>query len=261
MNGRVAGEHYEMEYYRFGSGDRTLVIIPGVSMQSVVALGPALESAFAQFASEYTVYLFDRKLDMQEGYSVRDMADDTADAMRRLGVKDAYIYAVSQGAMIAMNIAVYHKELVHMLYISSTQAKPDEKSRAVFEEWIRLCDAGDILALYDKINEKVYSPEYLEHFAAAFEAQKMGGRPEEIPRFRILAAACLGNNIYDKLSEIACPVYVTGSYEDRIVGPEGPASIAEKLDCLLYLYEGYSHAVYDEAPDYFGRMYDVMKNI
>ena len=30
--------------------------------------------------------------------------------------------------------------------------------------------------------------------------------------------------------------------------------LAEALGCGLYVYEGYGHAVYDEAPDYLARV-------
>lgn len=256
--GSVKTDQYEMAYYRFGTGSRNLVIIPGVSMKSVVASGPALEGVFHRFAEKYTVYLFDRKLNMAPGYSVRDMAEDTVDAMRCLNIHDAYIYAVSQGAMIAMTIAVYHKELAHLLYISSTFARPNARSQAVLAQWLALTEGDDCTALYESIHNYVYSREYLDKYAAAFDALAHSGTQEEMLRFRILVEACCGFDLYDKLPEITCPVYITGAQGDLIAGPEGPREIADRLGCPCYLYDGYSHAVYDEAPDYFDRMYDTM---
>lgn len=256
--GCVKTNTYEMDYYCFGSGERKLVIIPGVSMKPTVPLGLALEGTLRSFAEMYTIYLFDRKRNMTEGYSIRNMADDTADAMVQLGIRDAYVYAVSQGAMIAMTLAIHHKELVHLLYISSTQARSNDRSRAVFAQWLHLTEGDDCRALYNSIHENVYSPAYLEKYAAAFARLAGSGSREEMARFRILVEACLHFDIYDLLPQIACPVFVTGSKADRITGPEGPQEIAARLNCPCFLYDGYSHAVYDEAPDYFGRMYDTI---
>ena len=38
------------------------------------------------------------------------------------------------------------------------------------------------------------------------------------------------------------------------MGPDSAPELAEKLDCDLYIYEGYGHGVYDEAPDYADRL-------
>lgn len=256
--GKMTTERYEMEYYRFGSGTDHLVIIPGVSMKPVVPLGPALEGVFSRFAERYTVCLFDRKLNMTEGYSIADMADDTADAMKQLGISDADIYAVSQGGMIAMTLALNHKELVRRLYISSTFARPNARSMAVLDQWMALAGGEDSVALYECVNSYVYSAEYLEKYADAFAAMSHSGTKEEMTRFGILVDACRGFDVYNRLPEITCPVYVTGSRADRIMGAEGPQEVADRLGCPCYLYDGYSHAVYDEAPDYFGRMYDIL---
>ena len=258
LRGKVKGDSFEMEYYRFGSGERTLVIIPGVSTKPVVDNGPALERVFGRFTSGFTVYLFDRKLNLTEGYSVRDMADDTADAMRRLGLKDAYIYAVSQGAMIAMTMAVEHSELVHVLYISSTRARQSAKSLEVFDKWMGIADSGDYKALYRSFFEYVYSPAFLEKFAPAFERLLNSACADDLPRFKILASAAAEFDIYSELDKIGCPVFVFGADGDRIMGAEGPREIAEKLGCPCFIYSGYGHAVYDEAPDFFERMYNTL---
>ncbi len=128
----------------------------------------------------------------------------------------------------------------------------------MFDGWLRLAEGDDYRALYDNIHANVYSPEYLEKYADAFASLVDSGSREEMPRFRILAQACRTFDIYGQLPRITCPVFVTGSRADRIMGAEGPQEIADRLGCPCYIYDGYSHAVYDEAPDYFDRMYQVI---
>ncbi len=52
------------------------------------------------------------------------------------------------------------------------------------------------------------------------------------------------------LKKIKCPVFVIGSKADKVLGGGSTEMLAEKLDCKLFIYEGFGHAVYDEAPDY-----------
>ena len=45
-------------------------------------------------------------------------------------------------------------------------------------------------------------------------------------------------------------VLVIGASEDRVVGVQASYDIAEQLQCESFIYEGYGHAAYDEAPAY-----------
>ncbi|MBR6311681.1 MAG: hypothetical protein IKR51_01740 [Oscillospiraceae bacterium] len=39
-----------------------------------------------------------------------------------------------------------------------------------------------------------------------------------------------------------------------MLSPAAVRAVAEGIGCGIYMYEGYSHAVYDEAPDFRGRL-------
>lgn len=49
---------FTMEYVRFGSGEKHFVILPGLSVQSVLISAQAVAAAYKSFAQDYTVYLF-----------------------------------------------------------------------------------------------------------------------------------------------------------------------------------------------------------
>lgn len=252
---------FEMEYFSFGSGPRPFIIIPGVSMTSVMPAAPALAAGFQIFADDWTVYVFDRKKDIQEGYSVMDMAEDTAAAIASLGLKDCDIFGASQGGMIAQCIAIRHPELVHALYLGSTMARPNEACREVMERWLTLVDAGQSAPLNHEVNTRIYSEEYYSRYQAIFASMEDSSTPEQIRRFGVLVKACLCFDIYNQLHQIQCPVFVVGSHADRVVTAAASEELANKLHCPLYLYEGFSHAVYDEAPDYRERMKKALLSI
>ena len=107
----VKTDLFEMDYMKFGHGNRILVIIPGLSVQSVLLSADAIEEAYQMFTDDYTVYLFDRRKDLPDVYSVHDMAEDTAAAFNVLGLDQVYLFGVSQGGMISLNIAIDHPEI------------------------------------------------------------------------------------------------------------------------------------------------------
>ena len=50
--------------------------------------------------------------------------------------------------------------------------------------------------------------------------------------------------------------FVLGAKGDKIFKEKEFLDMAEKNGCKVYIYEGYSHAVYDEAPDFLDRVYE-----
>ena len=255
----VKTETFVMPYAKFGKGRRTLVILPGVSLHPVIQSAGAVERMFEEYGDEYTFYLFDRKEKIQSGYSVADMARDTAAAMRHLGLRKADVYGASQGGMMAQVLAAENPRLVRKLVLASTLAEPNAVSREVFAVWERLAAAGDAAALNRAVFEKVYSPEYRETYRAAFAMLEKTGTPEEMRRFGVLVAACAAFDAKSMLAKITHPTLVVGSERDEVVTAEASRAIAAALGCKLYLYDGYSHAVYDEAPDFRERMFAFLR--
>ena len=247
---------WSMDYVRFGSGRRAFIILPGISLQSVLLSAGAVQAAYADFAQRYTVYLFDRRRELPQTYSVKQMTDDTAAVMQRLGIADADVFGASQGGMMALQMALDHPQLVHAAVISSGMARPCEKMNAVFAQWIALADAADVRALNRSFFEKVYSPSTLEAVREQLPLLETQGTPEDCARFAVLCRACLGFDLYDRLPEIRRPLLALGGRLDAVLTPQATEEIIRRTGCAGYIYEDFGHAVYDEAPDYRERMLD-----
>lgn len=257
----VKTDRFEMEYIRFGYGSRPFVIIPGVSMKSVIPAAGIIANGFADFTKRYTVYVFDRKKNIRDRYSVMEMAEDTAEAMKQLGIRNADIFGASQGGMITQCIAAFHPALVHGVVLGSTLSRQNELSIRSFETWMELARGEDVKALNHAINTKVYSADYYRKYADLFGTMEEDGSRAEMDRFYILAKACREFDFYDYLDRIQCPVFVVGSHADCVLSGDASKEIAERLNCPLYMYDGYSHAVYDEAPDYRARMLNMLEQL
>ena len=253
---RVTAERYSMEYITFGGGDRPIVILPGMGLRSVIPSAGQIAAQYACFCEKYKVYLIERKNDMEEGYTVSDMADDTADAMTRLGISGACVLGISQGGMIAGLIAARNPALVSRLVLASTSAKLNDTARETFTRWISLARDGRAEELNRDMFGRIYSAEYYEKYREEFALFEKMGTAEEIKRALVLALACLQNDSYEELGNISCPTLVIGAGDDRVLGCGASAEIAEKIGCGLYVYDGASHAVFDEAEDYPCRVLD-----
>ena len=249
---------FSMDYYRFGHGKEVLVILPGLSVDSVMKYADAVAEAYSPLTEDFTIYLFDRRKELPALYTVYDMARDTAAAIRRMGIGKVGIFGASQGGMIAMVIAAEYPDLVSRLALGSTAACMDEEHDSVFEKWIRLAKDGNAKDLCLAFGEAVYPPAVFDQYRDALAANAESVTAQDLSRFVILTEGMKGFDITDRLQDIICPVLIIGSKDDAVLGPEGSEQIAEKMKNLpgvaLYLYDGYGHAAYDLAPDYKERL-------
>lgn len=244
-----------MDCVRFGKGARPFVILPGLAVQSVLASADAVAAAYEPFTEDFTVWLFDRRKDLPPEYTLRDMARDTAGAMRTLGLEGACVFGASQGGMIAMGIALEDPGLVRKLVLASTAARVAEEGCRAVEEWIALAKAGRTVELYLAFGETIYPPGVFSSVRDSFVevAKTVTGR--ELERFVVLAQAIRGFDVVDALGNISCPTLVVGSRDDRVFGDMAAAQIAEAIsEAELRMYDGCGHAVYDTAPDFVGRV-------
>lgn len=247
-------EAFEMEYFRFGHGSENLVILPGISVQSVMLLPDMVADAYKVLADDFTLYVFDRRKEVPEGYSIDEMAEDTAAALCAAGLKRVSVMGVSQGGMIAMKMAVLHPELVQSLILACSSAHVKEDTDQVFNEWIKLAENGDAEALYLSFGENVYSRKMFDKTRDLLVSAAKGVTEEELKRFIIFAKSMLDFDIRNDLEKIECPVFVIGAEDDRVLQPYSATEIAEHFsgrhDFQIRMYDGYGHAVFDEAPDF-----------
>ena len=126
-NGKISVGSSDMDYVRFGRGEKVLVFLPGLGDGLTTVKGTALPMAvmYRIFSKDYTVYMFSRINDLPAGYTTRDMARDQAEAMDVLGIKKADIVGVSMGGMIAQYMAIDHPEKVGKLVLAVTSAQPN----------------------------------------------------------------------------------------------------------------------------------------
>lgn len=257
-NGTVAG----MDYVRFGSGKKILLMLPGLGDGLQTVRGTALPMAlmYRQFAKDFTVYMFSRKNDLPAGHTTRDMAEDLARAMQELGIKRASVLGVSMGGMIAQHLAIGHPHLVETLILVVTSARPNPVLTRSLEEWTEQARRGDHTALMDSNVRRIYSDAYYRRNKWLVPIMGRLTKPKSYDRFLIQADACLTHNAYEALSGIRCPTLVIGGEQDRCLGGDASREMAERIaGAELCMYEQWGHGLYEEARDFNRRVLDYLR--
>ena len=249
----------EMDYIRFGSGARTLVMLPGVGDGLKTVRGMALPFAllYRELAKDFTVYVFSRRRELPEHFSTRQMAEDQNTAMERLGLSGAAVVGVSQGGMIAQWLAIDHADKVEKLVLTVTLARPNDTLRDVIARWTGMARRGDYRGIMLDTAERSYSEKRLKQTRLEYQLLGSLGRPKSFARFVTQAESCLTHDAYGELARIHCPTLVIGGTDDRIVTGAASEEIAAQIPgAELYLYDGLGHGLYEEAPDFLTRVAD-----
>ena len=246
----------ELDYAVFGSGSVPLIMIPGISIRSVLLNAQSVAGAYSRYIENHTVYLFDRRKNVQPGYNIDDMGQEIADAMKILGIENADFFGTSQGGMIAQQIALENPELVRRLVLACTAARPNKHSEEVITEWIKLALDRDIDGLCTEFVNNLYSEAFAKRFVNLVIKMHSDCTDEELDRFVTIARAGEHFDVYDKLGNIKCPTLVLGAHNDKVLTGRASDEIAEMIGCDSYMYgKPYGHAVYDEARDFKDKLF------
>ncbi len=257
-NGYVTIDNTRMYYVSFGHGKKNLVVLPGLSDGLATVKGKALllVSPYRRFLEKYTVYMFSRKNQMSEGYSIRDMADDQASAMKSLGIDRASVLGVSQGGMIAQYLATDHPDIVEKLILAVTAPYANSTVKDTVESWIEMAKRNDHVSLMVDTAEKMYSEAYLKKNRKIFPLIAKFTKPKNYERFLRNAYAIMDFDAREELPRISCPTLIIAGDNDNTVGNEAPYELSECIPgSQLFLYKGLGHGVFEEARDFYDRAY------
>ena len=252
-NGSLEIAGTAMDYIRFGSGQRNLIMLPGLGDGLQTVKGTALPMAlmYREFGKDFTVYVFSRRHDLPGGYTTRDMAKDQAEAMDLLGIDRADIVGVSMGGMIAQWLAIDRPEKVGKLALTVTCARPNPILTGSVEEWVSLARKGDHGALMDSNLRRIYSEDYYRKNKWLAPIVGRLTKPKAYDRFFVQAAACLSHDAYGELGRIRAQTLVVGGARDLALGGDASKEIADQIPgAALRMYPQWGHGLYEEENDF-----------
>ena len=261
-NGCIAVRDTGMYYVSFGKGKKNLIVLPGLSDGLATVKGKAFLLAFPyrKFFKDYTVYMFSRKNKMPEGYTIREMANDQAEAMKALGIVKASVLGVSQGGMVSQYLAIDHPEMVERLVLAVTAPYANDVIKNAVGSWIEMAKKNDHKSLMVDTAEKMYSKSYLKKNGKLFPLIAKFTKPKSYERFFRNANAILGFDARYELDKIICPTYIIAGDDDNTVGNEAAHELNERIpNSKVFIYEGLGHGAFEEAGDFYGKVYDFCK--
>ena len=119
---------------------------------------------------------------------------------------------------------------------------------------------GDHRQLMIDTAEKSYSEAKLKSYRRIYPILGFVGRPASYDRFIANAEAILAFDARGGLGDITCPTLVLGGAEDRTVGPEAAGQLHDAIPgSRLHVYPGLGHNAYEEAPDFYRRVFDFLQ--
>ncbi|MBQ9843617.1 MAG: alpha/beta hydrolase [Oscillospiraceae bacterium] len=252
-NGTLPVKDTTVDYIRFGTGAKTLIMLPGLGDGLRTVKGTALPMAlmYRTFGKDFTVYAFSRRNALPQGFTTRDMARDVAQAMEQLGIAKADIFGVSMGGMIAQYLAIDYPEKVGKLILTVTSARPNPILRESIGEWVEYAQCGNHSAFMDSNLRRIYSDAYYRKNKWAIPLVGRLTKPKTYDRFFIQADACLTHDAFAQLQQIKAPTLVVGGERDRALGGEPSKEIAAQIpNARLKMYAQWGHGLYEEAGDF-----------
>ena len=261
-NGTLTFGDTTMDYIRFGTGERTLIMLPGLgdSLRSMKGTALPMALMYREFAKDFTVWAFSRKNTLPEGYTTRDMARDQAEAMEKLGIEKADIFGVSMGGMIAQWLAIDYPQKVGRLILTVTCARTNPILRESIGEWAALAERGDHTGFMDSNVRRIYSDAYYRKNKWLVPIMGKLTKPKSYDRFFVQADACLTHDAYADLHRITAPTLVIGGEQDKALGGAPSVEIAGAIPgAKLHMYAQWGHGLYEEAGDFNGRILEFLR--
>ena len=246
-----------VDYITFGKGSKNLIIIPGVGdgLKTVKGMAIPFSILYRKYAKEYKVYVFSRRDKLKDNFNVDDMANDMISHIKELNINKTSIIGVSQGGMIAQSVAIKAPELVEKLVLVVTASRPNDILVDSINKWIIQANNKDYKGIMMSTAEKSYTGKYLEKNKKLYKFLVLFGKNAPYDRFIIEAKACLSHNVYDKLNTITCPTLIIGGGKDKVLGSNASIEINNQIpNSELYIYEEYSHGLYEQAKDFNDRV-------
>ena len=258
-NGSVTVENRKLNYIRFGGGDRTLVMLPGLGdgLRSVRGLAMPMALMYRRLTGHFTVWMFSAGDPLPQPCTIGALAEDLIAAWDILGLRNVNLLGVSMGGMLAQELTLRAPEKVERLILTVTAPEPNPLLEESVRGWIGMAGRGDYRGIMLDTAERSYSEAYLKKAKLGYTLFGNMGRPSSFDRFLAMSEACLAHDCRERLGAIRCPTLVIGGEKDRALGAEASRELAERIPgSELFLYPQYSHALYEEAGDFLARVDD-----
>lgn len=242
------------DYLKIGDNEKKLVIIPGLSdgFMEPESINSKLTKKMlykmcASYLNDYEVYVIPRKRNLQDNYSIKDMADDYYELIKHLKFKEVSVLGLSQGGMIAQHLALKLEDILDKLILVVTTAKPEYYTKKVIGNWIDLAEKEEYKKLMIDSTEKTYSEKYLKKVRLSYLFFGFITKKFAKKRFIIQAKSIMNFNALEEIKNIKKPTLIISGEYDKICDPNSAYVIHDQIESSkLHVFKNQSHAPFDE---------------
>ena len=248
-------KNYELDFLKFGSGKKPLIMIPGLSYIMLSGQVARRQKISEKYANDFTCYYPERRSSLNSGYTTREMAQDVYDFTQALNLKNVSVQGFSQGGMIGQWLAIDHPELVKALVLTVTLAKPNATIKET-KKWLELLKRKGPKVALKHMQDNSYSDMWLEQHKNDPIILPPKNSRRALDQYEILEEACQTHDAFEQLEKIKCPTLVNGGWCDCVVSGESSVEIARKIHCDLWMFNNLGHGLYEEDPNYHKRVFE-----
>ena len=244
----------EIHYLQRGSGE-PLLLIMGMSGTHLSWGEPFLEA----LARDFEVTIFDNRgvgksSRVEPGYSIADLADDTAALIDSLGHASMHVTGISMGGMVAQELALRHPDKIRTLTLGCTYSGGEGSALSPPETFERL-QAGWTSGDRERALRTGWEVNVSETFAAdedAFAAFKKAALdlPVAVPVIMGQLQAISQHDTSARLDDVAAPTLVVHGTDDQMLPVANARMIAERIPgSRLEIFDGIGHLFFVEEPE------------
>ena len=240
-----------MAYARWGSGPKTLLLIPGGpgnTVPSGMRLSMLLGATRSLVEDGYTVWAVARKQDMPKGHTMADMAEDYAGLIAdEFGGKVDLVVGVSYGGVIGFHLAARHPDRFGHIAIVGAAYDANEQGKTLDYDFAKLLSEGrngEAGALMLRFMAPSLRVPGVARVLGAVLVRLMYGEthPYFASDMMVEAEAEMAFDAREVLPDIPVPVLLVCGDADMYIPKEYYEETARLIpDCTLRMYEGIGH--------------------
>lgn len=209
---------------RVGSGERTLVYLPGLSLHPGPITGMERRTTISRLellGLGYTIHIVGRRV-RPVGTTFEQMAADVITALEELGTP-VDLMGASTGGMVAMHVAAARPDLVSRLVLLITGVRMSDEGREFGQEVVDAARAGRWRTIFGTV---VTIGARNRFGRAAYRAMgwllgpHVVGIPKDPTQFLAELEEWIRTDAEPLLKAIPCPTRIIGGADDRVFPPE-----------------------------------------